>query len=178
MKKKNNHSAPLRRGGDEARANPCQKYGIAITDYVLSEPMDISFEELLNHLKECAACRKDLADWKSTYAALRTEAYHKTPEAKRRYQELLEKIKTLPVSPSHPPSPRTTIDTRWEIGSVAGKIYNILKENGEMPIPLLIQKSGLKEYHVQQGIGWLAGQEKILMSRDEHTAYVALRPPQ
>jgi hypothetical protein len=136
---------------------------------VLGEEMAISRDELFNHLRTCAKCRQDLFDWQDTYAVMRTEAHFAQPETKKRYAELLEKIKGK-VGEKKP------IDTKWEIGSAAGTIYRVLKENGEMPIPLLIKKTGLKEYHVQQGIGWLAGQEKIQMSRDEHTAYVTLQP--
>lgn len=82
--------------------NKCDKYGIAITDYVLGEEMDITYDELFNHLRECVECRKDLANWQTTYAALRTDAYHKTPEAKKRMQELLDKIHNLPEAPKPP----------------------------------------------------------------------------
>jgi len=164
--KKNNQSA----------ANPCQKYGIAITDYVLGEPMDISYEELLNHLKECAACRKDFADWRSTYAALKTEAYHKTPEAKKRYAELLEKIKNLPASPAGgPAAPKDKpIDDELVLGSAAEKVYNALKGNGKIAYPVLREKAGLKGEPFYEASGWLAKEKKIRRTRDEQTVYVAL----
>ena len=67
------------------------------------------------------------------------------------------------------------IDTKLVIGSAAGRLYNILKENGKVAIPTIIQKTGLKEYYVHQAIGWLACQEKVRLSKDAKTAYVALQ---
>ncbi|MDI6789047.1 MAG: hypothetical protein QME51_11805, partial [Planctomycetota bacterium] len=118
----------------------CKKYGLAITDYVLGEAMALSYDELFNHLRECKKCREDLYDWQNTYAAMRTKEYFSRPETKKKMADMianvkkqvfgaetpLAKIKELPV-----------MDTKSIVGTAAGQIYNCLKGNGPMPIPVL-----------------------------------------
>ena len=133
--------------------------------------MDISRNELFEHLKICPKCRQDLKDWKVTYGILRAKAYNQKPEVKIRLQELLD-LSSYHIAKG---GNKIIIDVKWEIGSAAGKVYKLLEANGEMPISVIIEKTGLKEYHVQQAIGWLAGQEKIIITKDDKAAYASLR---
>jgi len=146
----------------------CKKYGLAITDYVLGEKMDITKEELIDHLRACAKCRSDLKNWQATYAVMRAKEYDSRPEVKARMESFIKELVNQPIPGEKP------IDVKWELGSAAGKIYRVLEENGKVSIAVIKEKTGLKDYHLHQGIGWLAAQGKIQMSRDEHTAYVFL----
>ncbi|MFH1226733.1 MAG: winged helix-turn-helix domain-containing protein [Planctomycetota bacterium] len=184
MRKTNNNAKndPCPSKRDAAQSKPpvrdaCEKYELAITNYVLGEQMNISDDELFNHLRQCKKCREHLYDWQNTYAAMRTKEYFSRPETKKKMADMIENVKKEVLSAtSIPTNKKKLVDVKWEIGSAAGKIYNILKESGELPIPALVAKTGLKEYHVQQAVGWLAGQEKILLHRDDKTAYVSLNP--
>lgn len=148
----------------------CEKYELAITNYVIGEKIDIPQTELFEHLAKCRSCQDDLRNWRATYATMRAKEYDSRPEVKQKNEAFIKKLVYETKE-----TKRTPIDAKWEIGSAAGKIYNLLKANGEMPIPVICQKTGLKEYHIQQAIGWLAGQEKILLTRDDKTAYASLR---
>lgn len=147
----------------------CEKYGIAITNYVLGEDLGMPPEELYNHLRNCPKCLDELTDWQETYAVMRTEAYHKTPEAKQRYEELLEKIKHLPAEQS--------TDVKVEIDTAAGKIQKVLKTHGQTPILELRQKTGLVDYPFYEAISWLVMNDKAVYTKgqDNRPCYVSPR---
>ena len=147
--------------------NDCKKYGIAITNYVLGEDLGMTPEELYNHLRSCPQCLEELTDWQETYAVMRTEAYHKTPEAKKRYAESLEKIKAQTGA-------KKSIDGEWVVGSAAGKIYQVLKTNGETAYPVIRDKSGLAGFPFYEAMGWLIGEKKVQLSEDKTTIYAGL----
>jgi hypothetical protein len=171
---KNNKSTKTKKAKD----NPCEKYELAITNFVLGEDMGMTKDELFEHLKGCKNCRRDLTEWQDTYTVMRMESFSKTPEGKAKMQQDLAKLKERMKRESLPTpiGKEIPIDVKWEIGSAAGKVYDLLKTKGKLSIPVIVKYTGLKEYNVQQGIGWLAGQEKILLSRDDKTAYASLNP--
>jgi len=148
----------------------CKQYELDLTDYVMG---DMTFltkekqEKLFEHLRKCARCREEFFAWEETYGAMVAKEHHAKPETKKRYAELMKKLKAKAGE-------KKPIDGKCEIGSAAGKIYDCLKANGEMPLPVLKEKTGLKDYYLNQAIGWLVCQEKILMSKDELTAYAQL----
>jgi len=162
--------------------NKCKKYGIAITDFVLGEEMDITRKELFNHLRKCADCRADLSNWQTTYAALRTEAYHKTPEAKKRMEELWEKIKNLPASPSHSELPPLCLgvkvdetqrkaleEAKKKIFLASGKVCQFLKINGATPLMELRQGTGLINKPFYETMGWLTMNEIVVPTAGKKT---------
>ena len=185
--------------------NKCAKYGIAITNYVLGEDLRMPPEELYAHLKDCPKCLDELKDWQEVSATMRTEAYHQTPEAGKRYQELLEKIRQLPgpdlpalppecfregrsaVSPGQagmkPGEPCTVLaqgeqlfNDEVVIGTVAGKIYNYLGPNGKQSYPAIRIGTGILDHPFYEAMGWLAREKKICRSKDATTFYAALAP--
>jgi hypothetical protein len=166
----NNKSKSKKSSASSADRTDCKQYELDLTDYVMG---DMTFltkekqEKLFDHLRKCAPCRQELYDWEKTYGVMVTKQHFAEPETKKRCEELIAKIKAQVGA-------RKIIDLKWEIGSAAGKVYRTLKDHGEISLPMLKEKTGLKEYHLQQAIGWLAGQEKISMSKDDQTAYVAL----
>lgn len=170
--------------------NECKKYGLAITDYVLGEDMDISRDELFNHLRTCEKCRRDIFDWQDTYAVMRTEAHFAKPETKKKYAELLEKIKNLPAAPSvsadrqadrpvgqvKPIRGEVILDPEEHIGHFAGVIWHHLARNGRVKEGELKRKVKLPVKTFDRAIGWLAGEKKIHQTRVKRTNYVYLTP--
>jgi hypothetical protein len=158
----------MKKNNPASSAGRCKKYAQAITDYVLGEEIDVPKEELMGHLKECARCRKEATDWQDFQDALRVKEYHSRPEVKEKWDRFIRELTRAPGPGEQ------SIDIKWELGSAAGKIYRVLEANGKVAIPVIKKETGLKDYHLHQGIGWLAAQGKILMSKDEQTAYVFL----
>ena len=146
----------------------CEKYGLAITDYVLGEDMDISKAELVNHLKSCSNCREDLQDWENTYAALRTKEHCSRPEIKAKMDAFIKEVT------SHPVTGKEYIDLKTEIGTAAGRIWDYLAKTGETRIKDLYKKTKLPDYIVHEAIGWLAKEEKLTKSRDKQDIYVSI----
>ena len=152
------------------KTNPCEKYELAITNYVIGEKIDIPQTELFEHLAKCRSCQDDLRNWRATYATMRAKEYDSRPEVKQKNEAFIKELVY-----QNNGTKRTPIDFKWDAGSAAGKVYNALKGNGELPIPVLVQKTGLKEYNIHQAIGWLAKEGKIQGNKDDKTAYIRLR---
>jgi len=159
--------------------NKCEKYGMAITNYVLGEDLRMPAEELFAHLRVCQKCRDELVDWRETYAVMRTEAYYKKPKAQKKFQELLEKIKNLPAptlrqagQPVTRPT-RTVLDASSEINSAAKDIYKFGKGytggNPEIkvPIPVIRKKTYYKGYPFYEAMGTLVRDKKANYTKDK-----------
>ena len=169
MNKKNNHN--------NKKNNHCEKYQLAITNYVLGEKMDITREELYGHLAQCEECQKDIREWDATHALLRAQEYDSRPESKKKREELLAKIKSMPVNQvaCNPQKGETNIDVKWEFGSNAGKVYRFLKPAGKgkrVPIEVVINTLG--EIPAHQGMSWLASENKLCMTRVGNKIFVFL----
>jgi hypothetical protein len=149
--------------------NKCEKYGLAITDYVLGEKMDVSQEALVKHLRACAKCREDLKNWQATYAVMRAREYDSRPEAKARYEALIKELTTQPVPTGFVPQ-GTQLDVVQEIGSPAGKVWRTLASNGVIRMEDLPKKTGLTPELAYGAMGWLAHENKLCMTRhNDHT---------
>jgi len=164
---------------DKAK-NPCEKYELAITDFVMGREMKMPKEELLEHLKTCKNCRRDLTDWQDTYTVMKTEAYYNTSEGKKKMKDSFEalKRKMAGVEKEIPKTLPPVIDTKWLVGSAAGKILDCLRKNGfVMAIPELRHKTGLVDYPFYEGIGWLDREKKVIVrGHNNQPEYVELRP--
>jgi len=155
----------------------CKKYELAITNYVLGQALKVPKETLWEHLKTCRACRRDFADWQDTYEVMKTEAYYNTPAGQQKMKESFQALKKRMTPPQSVGVPgRIPIDIRGNIKQTARTLYDLLKTNGETSVPVLVEKTRLKEYYIQQAIGWLGGNEKITLAKDDKTAYVRLLP--
>lgn len=73
--------------------NQCEKYELAITNYVLGEAMGMTKEALFEHLKTCKNCRRDLTEWRDTYSVMKTEAYYQTPQGQAKMKRSFEDVK-------------------------------------------------------------------------------------
>jgi hypothetical protein len=151
--------------------SPCEKYELAITNYVIGEKIDIPQSELFEHLARCQSCQGDLRNWQATYGMMRAREYDSRPEVKQKSQTFIKELVYQGKQIE-----KTQLDFKWGAGLAAGEVYRLLKANGELSIPAICQRTGLKEYNVQQAIGWLAKEEKIQGNKDHKTAYVSLQP--
>jgi anti-sigma factor RsiW len=144
--------------------NKCEPYGLAITDYVLGEKMDISQAELVKHLRACARCREDLKEWQATYTVMRAKEYDDRPEVKARYEALIKELTRRPVDfvPQGVP-----LNMAHEIGSPAGKVWQALASNGVIRMEELPQKTGLEPALAWGAMGWLAHENKLCMTKHE-----------
>ncbi|MDI6733693.1 MAG: winged helix-turn-helix domain-containing protein [Planctomycetota bacterium] len=148
----------------------CKKYGIAITDYVLGEEMDISREDLFNHLATCEKCRKDLDNWRENYAALRNEAYLRRPDVREKYQQMLQSIKKGETVMSQSPEVVKKEMVRV-VGTGAGEIYKCLKADGPaMFIPQIKAKVTLTDAVFHQSLGWLEREDKVIVDHKTEIA--------
>jgi hypothetical protein len=151
----------------------CQAYELDLTDYVRGDTTCLTKEKqvkLFAHLRQCAQCREAFFDWEETYGAMVTKQHFAQPETKKRYAELLAKIKGKKAVAKQP------IDDEQEVGSAAGAIYRYLKENGETPYPVIRDKTRLWNFPFYEAMGWLLREKKVHLNKDRDTLYAALTP--
>jgi hypothetical protein len=159
---KNNHASPAaclagrrgRRGGD------CEKYGIAVMNLVMGEDIGMTQDQLMNHLRECKQCRADLFEWRDTYQVMRMEADAKKPEHKQKVAEMVARIKRKLLECTEVGK---KIDQNQEIGTPAGKLWEILAREGPIRVSDIPEKMR-KDYDIDQAFaayGWLALEKKV-----------------
>ena len=61
-----------------------------------------------------------------------------------------------------------------EIGLNAGKVWQLLSDYAKWSYGTLKRKSGLKDKELGAAIGWLAREDKIVLSQEEDELYVSL----
>ena len=150
----------------------CEQYRMDIVDYATGEKSFLTedrLKKLFGHLKECAGCREAFENYEDIYALSVTESHIKSPEFRKKMDGLIAQFNQ---TTSLPP-PR---DTDWEIGLAAREIYNCLKVNGPIPIPLVRVKTRLTDYPFRESVGWLAREGKIAILGDPKTGYATLNP--
>lgn len=154
--------------------DPCEKYGLAITDYILGAEMDMPREELFNHLASCESCRKDLANWRDTYSAMRNKAYMEKPEIKKKYQEMLERIKSSQCSSVDKIQGGTDININMEYGWHAGILWRHLGEYGPTKVEEIPAKINLDTDKARVVTGWLMGEKKVCLKQVKNAEYIYL----
>jgi len=182
--------------GGSASGGKCKDFSLDLMHLSTNEIEEIKdLPALKEHIKKCPACRKKLGELRDVdvFSFL---AKPRSPEYQAKMNKLLERVKSEsgksevsrpvtsePVRPkvvtgSYPalvglPPPR---DTDWEIGLAAREIYNCLKTNGPIPIPLVRMKTRLTDYPFRESVGWLAREGKIAILGDPKTGYASLNP--
>jgi len=165
--------------------NKCEKYELAITNYVIGEEIDIPQKELFEHLARCRSCQGDLRNWRATYATMRAKEYDQRPEVKKQSQAFIKELVNMPLAAAESgikqPIPKTlppVIDSIEIVGTAAGKIYRCLKANGPMmSISALRQETGFGGYPLLQALGWLEREDKIITrGTPDQPEYVELKP--
>ena len=61
-----------------------------------------------------------------------------------------------------------------EIGLNAGKVWQLLSDYAKWSYGALKRKSGLKDKELGAAIGWLAREDKIVLSQEEDELYISL----
>ena len=61
-----------------------------------------------------------------------------------------------------------------EIGEAAGKVWLYLDSHGQMPVSKLKTGTKLPEDLLQQAIGWLAREDKVVLDKKGRTVSVSL----
>lgn len=139
------------------KASPCEKYELAITNYVLGEKIQMLKGELFNHLRTCPNCRADLKDWQATHSVMRAEAYDSKPEVKARSEAFIKKLVNQPLPdrqaglpaqtqpssglattevvsslqmPEVEPLPGAQVFDLTEVGNTAHAVWHHLAKNG------------------------------------------------
>ena len=154
--------------------NACEKYEMAITDYVLDQEMEMSKDELFGHLAGCEKCQKYAREVRATTSVLRAQEYDSRPESKKHFEEFMAKLHQLPVSATTPRGEKI-IDVKWEFGSKAGLVYDYLKKtpDNKIRVDSLIKDLGLTTSI--SGMSWLAGENKLGMSLSGKDVYAFLQ---
>jgi hypothetical protein len=62
-----------------------------------------------------------------------------------------------------------------EIGKMAGEIWHALEAKGEMTLPQLKKELKAKSPLMDFAIGWLAREDKIMLTMEKRTARVCLK---
>jgi len=153
----------------------CEKYGLAITNFVLGEDMGMTKEELFEHLKGCKECRKDLTTWQDTYTVMRTEAFSKSPEGKAKMHQDLTKLKERMRRESLPPQIKDTI-TVEKVGWVAGDLVKVIGMHGPVSLPDLAEKANIDPSLALLSAGWLARENKVYFDHTKTPPDVILTP--
>ncbi len=66
-------------------------------------------------------------------------------------------------------------DQTLAMGTMAGKIWNLLDQNGRMSISSLVRCLEVPRDYVMEGIGWLAREGKIEVIEESHIRWVSLK---
>jgi hypothetical protein len=158
-------------------ADKCEKYGIAITNYVLGEDLRMPQEELMTHLRQCKKCLDELISWQDTYATLRTEAYHAKPENQAKMTKMFEDLKKQVFGTDtrcRAGVGEVVYNTEWKIGGAAGAVYQYLEKSGKSTTLDIFKNTKLNLADLDRAIGWLAKENKICLSESEQTTYAYL----
>jgi hypothetical protein len=144
-----------------------------LVDYATGEATFLTREKqqkLFEHLRACAECRSAFFDYEKIYAIAVADEKNKRPEFRRKMDALIKELTSQPLPGEN------TINIKWIEGTAAGQIYELLKAQGKLPVPVIRAKTGLTGYPFYEAMGWLACQEKIIRTRDARSEYAALQP--
>ena len=62
-----------------------------------------------------------------------------------------------------------------EIGEIAGEIWNLLYNNGEMSISRVVSRINATESIAYMGLGWLAREDKLEFIKKNRGVFVRLK---
>ena len=154
------------------KTSPCEKYELAITNYVIGEKIDIPQKELFDHLAQCLNCQGDLRNWKATYATMRAREYDARPEVKQKTQKFIKSL----VSGRPDQTATGDLNLDEKVGEPAGVLWHALAKNGEVNILDLPRVSKLEPPKAYSAFGWLACEKKVRLRKDAKITYVSLAP--
>ncbi len=154
--------------------DPCEEYGLAITNFVIGEKMNMTKEKLFEHLRQCPKCQDDLRNWKATHAAMKATAMDSSPAGQARKQTDFSKVKeAINAHYAQPMPDAVSVD---KIGNAAGDMWHCIGANGPMPITVLPEKCNLDSWTATVTFGWLLGEKKINVDDKKRPNVVSLTP--
>jgi hypothetical protein len=158
------------------KINHCEKYELAITNYVMGEKIDMPQQALFDHLAQCPSCQGDLRNWKATYATLCAREYDARPEVQQRTKAFIKELVRHRPTSDRPDITRGELNLDEKVGEPAGILWQTLAQNGEVNILDLPQVSKLEPPKAYSAFGWLACEKKVRLRKDAKTTYVSLTP--
>ena len=115
-----------------------------------------------------------MANWRETYTAMRNKAYMEKPEIKKKYQEMLERIKSPKCNPGNKLPDGTDINIDMEYGWHAGILWRHLGEYGPTKVEDIPAKINLDTDKARVVTGWLMGEKKVCMRHTKNAQYIYL----
>ena len=151
----------------------CEKYELAITNYVIGEKIDVPQDELFRHLAGCRSCQNDLRNWRATYATMRAQEYDSRPDVKQKSQAFIKELASRPT-PCAFTEDEKVFDVKDVVGHLAGQVWDYLAEHGKTSDEELSKqlKTGLLRIH--NAIGWLGRENTIIQSELKGITFVCL----
>lgn len=150
----------------------CKDFELDLTDYVMGDATFLTKkkqEKLFEHLMNCQECRKQFWSWKRAWAVMAGKRQSERPEFRQKMDALLERLKSTPEK-------TTARDARCEIITAAGQIYNLVKARGRMSVPTIRKKTGFVGYPFYEAVGCLVTDKKVLLNKENQSAYDSLQP--
>lgn len=172
----------------------CKRYAQAITNSVIGEKIDVTKEELAQHLRKCPKCQKEASNWQDVCDFIRVKEYHARPEVKAKWDNFLNELTACPTpsfrragkltSKPATATARVIRDAKWEIISAAEKIHDFVKDyaNGDLTkkvaYPVIREETGFRDYPFHEAMSHLVTNDKLILTKgkDNRPEYVALAP--
>ena len=155
--------------------NRCEKYGQAITNYVLGENMGMTKEALFEHLKTCKNCRRDLTEWRDTYSVMKTEAYYQTPAGKAKMKRSFADVQRQVAAATQAKMPKgKSLSIGVMVRKPAGVVWNTLARHKVIKMADLPDLANLPVPVAYSALGWLAKENKLRMTGTTGNPFIYL----
>jgi len=151
----------------------CEKYELAITNYVIGEKIDVPQSELFKHLAKCQSCQDDLRNWRATYATMRAQEYDSRPDVKQKNEAFIKELVNRPVSCTFTEDEKV-FDVKDVVGHLAGQVWDYLAEHGKTSDEELSKQLKAGLFRIHNAIGWLGRENTIIQSELKGITFVCL----
>jgi transcription initiation factor IIE alpha subunit len=157
----------------KTKKSPCEKYELAITNYVIGEKIDVPQDELFKHLAKCLNCQNDLRNWRATYATMRAQEYDSRPDVKQKSQEFIKELVNRPT-PCVFADDEKVLNLEIDTGKLSGYVWDYLAEHGKTSDTELSKQLERDILAIREAIGWLSKEKKIIKSERKDVTFVCL----
>jgi hypothetical protein len=142
----------------------CDKYKSDLINYAIDEAFltEAGEQNLFTHLRGCRSCRKVFVN-----------KFNKYKGGQLVLTESKQSVFHIELMPDE-----RVLDNAVDIGVAAEVVWNVLGEYGKIELAQIGEKVGLSPDLVNQAIGWLARESKIIRSQTSDIVYVFLVEPE
>ncbi len=161
----------------KTKKSPCEKYELAITNYVIGEKIDVPQDELFRHLAKCQSCQDDLRNWRATYGTMRAREYDSRPDVKQKSEAFIKELVNRPT-PCTFTEDEKIFDVKDVVGHLAGEIWRYLAEHGKTSDEELSKQLKAGLFRIHNAIGWLGRENQIIQSELKGITFVCLTKEQ